>query len=122
MILDKLEETAAEFAMTEEQWRQTYLEPLMQKYDSVPSCVKGWHFAMENNWILGDYCEGDLARWEQLICGPAKGRNLEAGTLRSQFDNLAQWQKLETLGVDYIMTNHPLELVRYIAEKYCPEE
>ena len=121
MILDKLEETAAEDGKTEEQWRQAYLEPLMQQFDSTPSCVKGWHFAMENNWILGDYREGYPTQWTELINGPAKGKNLEAGTLPSAFDDLVHWQELEALGVDYIMTNHPLELVRYIAEKYCPK-
>ena len=120
MILDKLEETAAEDGKTEEQWREVYLEPLLAKYDSVPSCVKGWHFAMENNWILGDYRAGCTEKWQQIIDGPAAGKNLEAGTLPREFDDLQHWMELESMGIDYIMTNHPMELIRYIAEKYAP--
>ena len=64
MVLDKLEEVAADDGKTEEEWRKAYLYPLMEKYDSTPSCCKGWHFALNNFWILGSYSEEEFLRWK----------------------------------------------------------
>ena len=121
MVLDKLEEVAADDGKTEEEWRKAYLYPLMEKYDSTPSCCKGWHFALNNFWILGSYSEEEFLRWKELIASGVTGdKCMEGGIFIPKYDNLETWKALEEIGVDCIMTNHPLELVQYIASKYAP--
>lgn len=121
MVLDKLEEVAADDGKTEEEWREAYLYPLMEKYDSDPSCCKGWHFALDDFWILGSYSPEEVIRWKELIASGKTGDHcMEGGIFIPRFDNLDTWKELEQIGVDCIMTNHPMELVRYIASKYTP--
>ena len=120
-MLDKLEEVAADDGKTEDAWREAYLYPLMEKYDSKPSCCTGWHFALHDFWILGSYSKEATAHWKELIASGKTGHCcMEGGIFIPSLDHLDTWKELEQIGVDCIMTNHPMELVRYIAEKYAP--
>lgn len=119
MILDKLEETAEECGMTEpELWERCFF-PLMERYDSAPSCVKGWHYRLEKSSILGEYEPGLREEWENRISSePCFQKCIEGSTLNRENDRRELWREMDQIGVDYIMTNDSLGLVRYIAETY----
>lgn len=117
MILDKLEETAAECGLSEPLFWERHLFPLMARYDSRPSCVKGWHYAMEHSEIWGEYSPALREEWtDKMKAAGRHGRSVEGSTLNRENDRREVWAEMDRIGVDYIMTNDALGLVRYIAE------
>lgn len=118
ILLDKMDEAANDAGMTEQELEESFLEPILQKFDSTPSCVKGWHFGTENMAVLGEYApylhdEIALKRNREY-----REKCVQASTLNWKMDKKEVWADMDSAGIDLIMTDSPLELVRYIAETY----
>lgn len=122
LLLDKFEEAAEVMGMTEAELRDTVLADMRAKYDSTPSCVKGWHFETEKWQVWGGY---DPAKYEQTMTrflSPSLANFcIEGDTLIAENDNVDVWRQMDELGYNIIMTNKPMELVKYIAETYAPQ-
>ena len=121
MILYKLEEAAEECGLTEPEFWERHLFPLLERYDSMPSCVKGWHYALENSLILGEYEPELQNEWKDKISSKPYCRKCIEGSVLNQInDHRELWEKMDRIGIDYIMTNDSMGMVRYIVETYGP--
>lgn len=116
ILLDKMDEAAADAGMTEQELKERFLDPILKEYDSVPSCVKGWHFGTENMAVLGEYAPYQHEEIAQKRETEYRGKCVEASTLNWKMDREAVWADMDSAGVDLVMTNSPLALVQYIAQ------
>lgn len=118
ILLDKMEEAAADAGMTEQELIRACLEPILAEYDSEPSCVKGWHFGRENMVALGDYAPYRHDEIAEKRDGDYQGKCIQASTLSWDMDREDIWADMDLAGVDLVMSNSPLSLVQYIAKTH----
>lgn len=91
--------------------------PLVEQYDREPLCTKTWHWNIGDLWVLSTFDPLNSALIKQRFetMPHIREHRVEGETLCDSYDAPAYWEQMVAMGYNLILSNHPLDLVQFVA-------